>query len=542
MEASYSSSPSSSLIVSFFSLAVLATCTALFWFWTKFKSRKLPPGPVAVPIIGSFVWLTSSILKLEPVMKQLRRKYGPIMTIRLGFRTLIFVSSNTLMHEILVRKGAAFADRPPATAATRVITTNQHTITSGRYGPLWRVLRRNLVAEILHPARVESFREARLWVLTHLVQKLRSESDANGSVEAMEHFRFAMFSLLLFMCCGERLEEKAAREIETAQRAYIRNFVNLNVFVIFPRLGKWVFPNMWKEVIQVRRGQVEALLPLIKAREHSKRLQMISSSDHGAGRKCFKDAYIDSLLALEIPVDGGVRKLTYDEMVSLCSEFLNAGSDSTATALEWVMANVVKNKEVQAKLVKEIDEVVGEGGSGGTPRRRRRFVEEEELKKMPYLRAVVMEGLRRHPPLSYVLPHAVTEEVEINDGYVIPKGTTLNFSVASVATDEKIWKDPLEFKPERFMGANEEEAVDITGSKEIKMMPFGAGRRICPGLGLAMLHLEWFVANLVREFEWKTKKGEEVDLTERVEFTTIMENPLNVVLLPRNNNSKKDYC
>ncbi|XP_068636127.1 cytochrome P450 89A2-like [Aristolochia californica] len=481
----------------------------------------LPPGPVAVPIIGSFVWITSSVVNLEPVLRQLWRKYGPIMTIRLGSRTVIFICSNTLTHEVLVGKGAVFADRPPVTAATRVHTANQHTITSGRYGPVWRVLRRNLMTEILHPAQVKSYHQDRVWVLNLLIQQLESLTRANGSVQVMEPFRFSMFCLLLFMCSGERLDEKVVREVEKAQRAYIKAFVNLNIFVIFPRIGKWVFPKMWKDLVEIRRRQVEVLLPLIKAREakHEKRLQI------NEGGKSFKDAYIDSLLVLEIPDDGG-RKLTYDEMVSLCSEFLNAGSDSTATALEWIMANIVKYPEIQEKLVKEIEEVVGERHAHGGEENPRNFIEEEDLKKMPYLKAVVMESLRLHPPLSYVLPHAVMEEVEIN-GYVIPKEATVNFSVASVARDEKIWKDPLEFKPERFM---EKEAVDITGTREIKMMPFGVGRRICPGLGVAMLHLEWFVANLVREFEWKTKKGEEVDLTERIEFTTIMENPVNVVL------------
>ncbi|XP_019087594.1 PREDICTED: condensin-2 complex subunit G2-like [Camelina sativa] len=100
--------------------------------------------------------------------------------------------------------------------------------------------------------------------------------------------------------------------------------------------------------------------------------------------------------------------------------------------------------------------------------------------------------------------------------------------------DPKVWEEPMAFNPERFIGA-QEESVDITGSRGIKMMPFGAGRRICPGIGLAMLHLEYYVANMVREFEWKEVQGHEVDLTEKLEFTVVMKHPLKALAVPRRN-------
>ncbi|CAN1217705.1 Cytochrome P450 89A9 [Linum perenne] len=97
--------------------------------------------------------------------------------------------------------------------------------------------------------------------------------------------------------------------------------------------------------------------------------------------------------------------------------------------------------------------------------------------------------------------------------------------VAEMGRDPKVWEDPMSFKPERF--------VDIKGIKEIKMMPFGAGRRICPGYGLALLHLEYFVANLVWSFDWKAVEGDEVDLSEKQEFTVVMKNPLQANVSPR---------
>jgi cytochrome P450 family 89 subfamily A len=105
--------------------------------------------------------------------------------------------------------------------------------------------------------------------------------------------------------------------------------------------------------------------------------------------------------------------------------------------------------------------------------------------------------------------------------------------VAEIGCDGSIWSDPLEFIPERFTEGGEGEGIDLTGSKEIKMMPFGAGRRICPGMMLALMHLEYFVANLIKEFKWEELDEEKVDLTEKLEFTVVMKKPLRAQIVPR---------
>ena len=238
------------------------------------------------------------------------------------------------------------------------------------------------------------------------------------------------------------------------------------------------------------------------------------------------ESYVDTLLDLQLPEEN--RKLNEGEIVTLCSEFLNSGTNVTYTALLWIMANLVKQPEIQAKLFQEIKHVIGKGKEN---------VEEEDLDKIPYLKAVILEGLRRHPPFHFVLAHSATQDT-IFEGYLIPKKASLNFMVSQMNWNPEIWEDPMEFKPERFLnrngnGGQEVIDIDIMGSKEIKMMTFGAGRRICPGSGLAMLHLEYFVANLVWSFEWRAVEGDKVDLSEKQEFTVVMKNPLQVHLSPR---------
>lgn len=356
---------------------------------------------------------------------------------------------------------------------------------------------------MLNPARLRAFSDARRWVLDVLVSHVRGEGGA--PVTVMEPFQYAMFCLLVYMCFGDRPGDARVREIEALQRELLGNFLSFQVFAFLPPITKLVFRERWNKLVSLRRRQEELFVPLIRARREA-----------GAGGDC----YVDSLVNLTIPEDGG-RGLTDGEIVSLCSEFMSAGTDTTATALQWILANLVKNPAMQDRLREEIAAAVAGDGE----------VREEDLQAMPYLKAVVLEGLRRHPPGHYVLPHAVEDETTL-DGYRVPANTPVNFAVGEIGLDSEVWASPEVFRPERFLPGGEGEDVDLTGGKEIKMMPFGAGRRVCPGMALALLHLEYFVANLVREFDWREVAGDEVDLTEKLEFTVVMKRPLKAIAVP----------
>ncbi|URE19720.1 Cytochrome P450 [Musa troglodytarum] len=485
------------------------------------KIRRLPPGPPSVPILGNLLWLRRSLRDIEDILRELHARYGPVITLRIGSRATVFIADRTIAHKALVEHGAAFSDRPAPLPAVRFLSVSQHNISTAAYGPIWRLLRRNLSSEILHHSRVKLYAGARAWVLGVLIQHLRSQADAHhGVVDAMESFQFAMFCLLVLMCFGEKLDEKAIKNVEEAQRSLLLYSRKLSVLAFVPSISRHIFRNRLKTVLEMRERQEQLYLPLIEARKEYKQQQQQQPPNE---KERFVYSYVDSLLEIELPEEGG-RKLSDEETVALCSEFLNAGTDTTSTALQWIMANLVKHQDIQEKLRDEID--------GATDGRDEEEIKEEDLQRMPYLKAVILEGLRRHPPGHFVLSHAVTEDVDLC-GYLIPKGTAVNFCVAEMNWDGKVWEEPMEFKPERFLSGGGGAAVDITGSREITMMPFGAGRRICPGLGLAMLHLEYFVANLVREFEWKRVEGEEVDMTEKLEFTVVMKNRLRARIIPR---------
>ncbi|XP_068316047.1 cytochrome P450 89A2-like [Pyrus communis] len=494
---------------------------------TSISKPKLPPGPRFFPVIGGFLFLFKSFSELESIILKLKAKYGPIISLRIGSRPAVFIADRSLVHQALIQNGAVFADRPRASATNKYASSNQHNISSAIYGPTWRLLRRNLTSEILHPSRVKSYGNARKWVLDILVNRLKTESqshsEATGTsagVRVVDHFQYAMFCLLVLMCFGDKLNEEQIKEIERVQRQLLLSSGRFNILNFMPKLTKIIFKNRWRQFFKILEERREVLVPLIRARQN--KAKQGSKNDDKDDE--FVLSYTDTLLDLELPDGNEKRKLSEGEMVSLCSEFLNAGTDTTSTALQWIMANVVKYPQVQEKLFMQIKGVMGETEDE---------VREEVLHKLPYLKAVILEGLRRHPPGHFVLPHAVTHDVVLG-GHVVPKNGSVNFMVADIGWDPQVWEDPMAFKPERFLSSGgEEEGFDLTGSREIKMMPFGAGRRSCPASGLAVLHLEYFVANLMWKFEWRAVEGDDVDLSEKQESTIVMKNPLQAHVIPR---------
>ncbi|KAK9120368.1 hypothetical protein Syun_017985 [Stephania yunnanensis] len=392
-----------------------------------------------------------------------------------------------------------------------LMTSNRHNIHSAAYGPLWRAFRRNISSGILHSSRFKSYNTATKWALDVLKERLDKEAQLGQChVQVMKHLKYTMFCLLSYICFGDKLDEKVIGDIEDMERNIILSLSRFNLLGAFPKLTKILMPKRWEELHELINNQERVFVPLIRARKEKQQ------------RNDGVVAYVDTLLNLSVPNDqeGGVRRLSEKEIATLCTEFFNAAADTTSTTMEWIMANLVKNPKIQEKLYSEIQGVVSsrDGGEEGDE------IKDEELQKMKYLKAVVLEGLRRHPPAHIGIPHAVNDDV-ILEGHLMPRDAIIIFTIAEMGWDPTVWEDPMEFKPERFL-VSEMDGLDMTGTREIKMMPFGAGRRICPGLSFGMHLLEYLVANLVKDFKWTARMGDEVDLSEKIELTSIMKHPL----------------
>ncbi|KAL0456319.1 UNVERIFIED_CONTAM: Trimethyltridecatetraene synthase [Sesamum latifolium] len=244
------------------------------------------------------------------------------------------------------------------------------------------------------------------------------------------------------------------------------------------------------------------------------------TSDHQARRadSSSKDM-VDVLLQLvEDPPNPHV-KLTTDSIKGLLQDLLAGGTDTSTIIIEWTIHEIMKNPRIAEKAKEELDKVVGRKG----------WVEEDDFSKLPYLDAIMMESMRLHPIATFLAPHCVAEDCKVA-GYDVPKGTVILINTWTIGRDPKSWDSLLEFLPERFMGKN----IDMKGSN-FSFLPFGSGRRRCPGYRLGLKLVQTILANLLHGLNFRLIDGmrpEDICMEKEYGLTTHSKYHLSVIMEP----------
>ncbi|CAM0884831.1 unnamed protein product [Alopecurus aequalis] len=413
-------------------------------------------------------------------------------------------------HSLLNENADAFMNRPSAGLLTALATWTRgpernETLATVTYGSHWRSLRSNLTAGFLNPTHLASVAPLRADAIQDLVTGL---SQAGGEEVVMrEHLDRAMFTLAAQLCFGadHGLEESRVRAMQRAMDD-LAQAMDDTVSFDGSTLGKITHWRRLRRLFGLFGPLCEVVRPLIAAAR---------ARETGGG------SYIDSLVELRVPdVDDAKRALSDDEILGLMAEFLATNTGVIVACIEWTLANLVIQPEVQRKLRREVDEAVAEAGGGEAE------LSEKAIRDMPYLRAVVLESVRIHPPSPFV-----TRGVhDVATGRLRKR---LIFMVREIGRHGSAWTEPRQFRPERFLPGGEAEDVGhMPGRNEIRMMPFGGGRRFCPGSNLAILQAKFFLAALLRNFEL-TPASCGVDLTEVGDFNNVMKKPLRVRVTPR---------
>jgi len=451
--------------------------------------HNLPPGPWTLPVIGSLHHLVTSP-SIQRAMRTLAQKHGPLMTLRLGEVPAMVVSSPAAVQEVMKTHDVAFADRP-LNATFSTLTFDGNDLAFAPYGERWRQLRRICVLELLSAARVRLFQRIREEEVARLAQSLSAPAAAGAAVNLTGMISRFINDTFVRESVGSRCEYRD--EYLDALDTAMRQTAGVAVADLFPssRLMKFLSPPP-RKVLACRNRMQRILEQII----HETTEAMDGSEAAGTGT----EGLVGILLRLQkerstpIPLDN-------DTIVAVMFDMFAAGSDSSSNVLNWCMTELVRTPEAMAKAQAEV-----RGAFKG-----KAAIAEDYLNGLSYLKLVIKEALRLHTPAPLLLPRVCRETCRVM-GYDVPKGTVVFVNMWAICRDPEYWDDPEEFRPERFENSD----LDFKGTN-YEFLPFGAGRRICPGINLGVANIELALASLLYHFDWKLPDGvgpKDVDVRE----------------------------
>eukprot|EP01018_Ginkgo_biloba_P011309 Gb_11421 [translate_table: standard] len=472
--------------------AVICLLMMLFtWmFITRFQQRKLnlPPGPASLPIIGNMHMLG----KLpHRALNALSKKYGPLMFMRLGLVPTVVVSSPDMAKEILKTHDRVFASRPMS-SATKYLFYNASDVAFAPYGAYWRQMRKVCVSELLSPERIKSCGSVREEVVSFMIQSILEDS-VKGSNPVNVSKKVA--ALAADMTCRMTFGRKYSNEIMGSEgfRAAIQEATLLmgafNIGDFIPYLG-------WMDVQGLNRRFCKTHKTLDAFFE--KIIEEHAAAE--AQRDGLNMDFVDVLLAISNSNDMEI-KVTRDSIKALMLDMLSAGVDTSSATLEWAMSELLRNPSVINKVQDELRSVI-------EPNRR---VQESDLPCLPYLQAVVKETLRLYPAGPLLIAHEATKACNVS-GYEIPASTRVIVNAWAIGRNPKSWEDADKFRPERFIGNSK----DVRG-QDFDVIPFGSGRRGCPGMNLGIVVVELALAQLVHCFDWRLPDGMDAQMLDMSE-------------------------
>ncbi|CAI0420712.1 unnamed protein product [Linum tenue] len=479
-------------------LCLILTLTFLRLLTRNTPAAKLPPGPSRLPIIGNLHMLGD---KPHQSLAQLAKIHGPLMSLQLGRVTTIVASSPDTAREILQKHDKVLSDRH-VPAAAQVLDIHKFTIPALPVGSRWRNLRKVCNSYIFTTQRLDMNQDIRRVKVLGLLEGVRRHA-AERPGEALDVGK-AAFKASLNALSSTILSMDLAEEEEEEEKSSgtAREFKEL---IGKPNLGDY-FPVVARLDLQGIQRRSEGHLRKIlnwfgwvidERRRDLKSESYVSTND-----------MLDTLLAM-----GDTDHDSKHEEAAATMDLFVAGTDTTTSTLEWAMTELLRNSSTLAKAKKELDQIIGKDIQ----------LRESDIPRLPYLQAIVKETFRLHPTTPLLLPRKATADVEIH-GFTIPKGAQILVNVWAIGRDSTTWDDPKSFVPERFLGSK----VDVKGNN-FELLPFGAGRRTCPGQSLALRMLHMMLGSLVHGFNWKLPDGlklETLDMEEKFGLTLQKAKPL----------------
>ncbi|CAH9129395.1 unnamed protein product [Cuscuta epithymum] len=495
----------------------------------KNKNKLLPPPEVrgAWPVIGHLRLLTSGKQPLARTLGRMADEYGPIFAIRVGMQRSVVISSWETAMESFSANDKLLADRPHSCAG-KYIGYEYAVLPFALHGPFWRSMRKLVVVEMLSNNTLEKLKS--VW-MSELDANLKGLFSPTGkALDMSEWFGHLTMNIVVKLLGGRTNDphkEAAAIDAdveETRRMAKVFNEIMRLTGELAP--GDSFYPSglvRWLDfggtVASMKRAAKELDCIFRKwIDEHVKRRSNAAAAGGGEDDRDF----IDVLLSV---IDGKFESVghsyTRETVIKAAlHSVLVDGADTLGLNLEWVLSVLLNNPFALKKVQEEMDTIIAGN---------ERWVQDSDIEQMVYFQAAVKEAMRLYPAAPLLFPHRAMEDCTIG-GYVVAKGTILYPNVWKIHRDPRVWPEPEKFSPERFMGRDERETDP---SRHFGYIPFGIGRRSCPGISYALKVTHLAIARLIQGFIITTPGNMPVDMSEGQAITLLRATPLEVHITPR---------
>ncbi|CAM8933791.1 unnamed protein product [Rhodiola kirilowii] len=487
------------------SLISLFILTLLFkWFYAKLSSSKKleAPSPPKLPIIGNLHQMGSYPHR---TLASLALRYGPLMQLKFGSCPTFIISSGKVVEEMVKVHDIAFSNRQESTIYKRLMYECNDLLLAP-YGEYWRQMRGVCFSQLLSSKMVQSLQSLREQETNLLMEKIKNSKSAPFDLSHM--FEYLTKDIVYIATLGKRFSEGQSSE-DTLTRVFIEFNSLLGLFNVgdyIPWLS-WINNfNGLNERIQNNHQEIDDLLEDVIEDKLARR-----ANNCDAKERWLLDALLDA--------QNG-DSVTRDSVKAVILDVFAGGIDTVFVVLEWTMAEFIRNPEILKKAQEQIREIVGD---------QQKQISKDEIAKMTYLKAVIKESMRMHPPFP-LIPRVTNKEVELH-GYTIPDRTRVLINIYAVGRDPACWEEPDKFKPERFLNDNGT-AIEYQSS-DYSWMTLGAGRRGCPGGLFGLTLIEFVLASLLHNFDWSMPEGGIIDMDEIVALALHKLQPLVVVATPR---------
>nr|XP_043637623.1 cytochrome P450 Tp4149-like [Erigeron canadensis] len=490
-----------------FSISVLLIWILYKWIISKPRNKNnLPPSPWKLPVIGNLHQLGTS---LHRSLLELSKKHGPLMMIHIGSMPMLVASSAKVAEKILKTHDLVFCSRPQL-KIPNAFTYGSKDIAFSPYGEYWRQIRSIAVLHLLSNKRVMSYRKVREEETALMIKEI---GESRGSVVDVSELIVSFTNnVICRVALGKTYPGLKFKNLLSRMMSLL-GVLSMESYI--PSLS-WVdrLSGLNRRINEVSEELDEFFEAVIE--EHL--IQRRETNDSFCGSDEGKDL-VNILLDVQVENAGGFI-VDKESIKAVILDIFAAGTDTTSTNIEWAVSELVRHPRVMKKLQQEVTEKAN-GKS---------MITEEDLDKMEYLKAVIKESLRFHVPLPLLVQRETTHDVKLM-GYDIAARTLVAINAWAVARDPSVWTEPEEFKPERFLNSS----IDYKGL-HYDFIPFGAGRRGCPGIQFAIVVNELALANLVYKYDLALpdgKEGEELDMSEVFGITVHKKSPLLLVATPR---------